>query len=80
MINSPRETAVDIVFRKRFTFFMVYTFWKIPTATSTVKFSVTLPPTDMRFVNSSILKLSKNFQKMGELSRGDLQGWLLSIN
>ena len=80
MINSPRATAVDIVFRKRVTFFMVYTFWKIPTATSTVKFSVTLQPTNMRFVNSSILKLSQNFQKMGELSRGDLQEWLLSIN
>ena len=49
-------------------------------ATFAVKFSVKLLPTDMGFVNSSRLKFSPDFQNTEELSRGDLQKKLFSIN
>ena len=42
-------------------------------ASSAVKFSVKLSPTNMGFANSSRLKFSPDFQYTKELSRGDLQ-------
>ena len=44
------------------------TFWKFPTGTSAVKFSLKLPSANMRFVNCFRLKNSSDFQNTEELS------------
>ena len=52
----------------------------MPTATSAVKFSLKLLPTNMGFVNYSVLKFSPDFQNTEEVSRGVLQKYLFIIN
>ena len=48
-------------------------FRRIPTATSTLKFSLKLQPANMGFINSSRLKFSPDFQNTEEVSRGRSQ-------
>ena len=45
-----------------------------------MKFSVKLQPGKTGFINSSTLKLSRDFQNTEEVARGDLQEQLLRID